>query len=64
VIFATAKTESGLSGKRNVPAVLVGRAASDFVPVTFSNLITRLAFSQPFFTPEDGQTQHVGDFFG
>jgi hypothetical protein len=63
VIFGTAKTESGLSGKRNVPAVLVGRAASTLVPVTFSNLITRFSFSQPFFTPEDGQTQQVSAIF-
>jgi hypothetical protein len=36
---------------------------SSFVPVTFSNLITRISFSQAFFAPEDGTTQLVTAIF-
>jgi len=62
-LFATAHTESGPSGAPNVAAVQVGRAASAMVPVTFGNLITRISFSEPFFAPEDGTTQHVSAVF-
>jgi hypothetical protein len=62
-LFATARCQSGLSGAHDFSAVTVGYGVSSFVPVTFDNLITRVAFSQPLFTPEDGQTQNVSAIF-
>lgn len=62
-IFATAQCLSGPSGTHDVAPPLIGRAASTFVPVTYTNLITRVAFSEPFFMPEDGQTQRVSAVF-
>jgi hypothetical protein len=62
-LFATASCETGPSGAPNVPAVGIGYGVSPFVPVTFSNLITRISFSQPFFAPEDGTTQIVTALF-
>lgn len=62
-LFATAECQSGPSGNHDIPAPLIGRATSSFVSVTNNNLITRVAFSQPFFMPEDGQTQVVSAVF-
>ena len=62
-LFATAECLSGAAGPHDSPAPLIGRAASLFVPVTYNSLISRVAFSQPFFTPEDGQTQRVSAVF-
>jgi hypothetical protein len=62
-LFATAQCDSGPSGVHDVAAPLIGRATSSFVSGAFSNLITSVAFSQPFFMPEDGQTQHVSAVF-
>src|SRR5579884_2477803 len=58
-IFATAKSVSGYEGDVNVSPIVVGHAVSSFVPVTFNNLITEIAFSQVFFDPSSGQTQQV-----
>ena len=43
--------------------ILIGYGVSPFVPVDFENLITRISFSQPFFAPEDGETQQVSAVF-
>jgi len=56
--FATATAFSAYPGPRN-NSPLIGRAVSSYVPVTFSNLISRIAFSQQFFQPSLGQTQEV-----
>ena len=58
VFFATATAFSSYPGPRN-NSPLIGRAVSSYVPVTFSNLISRIAFSQQFFQPSLGQTQEV-----
>ena len=58
-LFATAYCQSGASGTHDVSDVTIGYGVSPFVPVNFDNLITRISFSQPFFAPEDGQTQQV-----
>ena len=64
ILFATAKSLSAPSGGPvNTPAALVGHAVSPFVPVTFSNLVTRISFSEPFFNPDAGQTQQVSAVF-
>ncbi len=59
IIFATAKSQSGLEGIPNSSAATYGRAVSSYVNVTFSNLISSFDFSQPFFEPALGQTQAV-----
>ena len=41
----------------------MGHAVSPFVPVVFSNLVTRISFSEPFFRPALGQTQQVSAVF-
>ncbi len=62
-LFATAETYSTPEGLNNTAQPLVGHTVSSFVPVTFSNLITRVAFSQYFFDPDSGQTQQVSAAF-
>jgi hypothetical protein len=59
VIFATATALSTLPGPSGSHPVNIGRSVSAYVPVTFSNLITRVAFSEVFFEPSLGQTQTV-----
>ncbi len=58
-LFATVKGQSTLSGPSGSYPIDVGYAASAYVPVTFENLITKVAFSEPFFEPSLGQTQQV-----
>ena len=41
----------------------IGHRVSPYVPVAFSNLISRFAWSEPFFRPELGQTQIVSAVF-
>ena len=41
----------------------VGHAVSPFVPVSFSNLVTKISFSEQFFEPSLGQTQQVSAVF-
>src|ERR1700722_3270896 len=63
-LFATVKTESDFSGIPNVSSFPVfAETASSYVKVTFDNLITRFAFSQPYFDPDAGQTQQVSSVF-
>jgi len=57
--FATATVRSGFSGPMGSFPIYTGHAVSAFVPVTFSNLVSEIAFSQPFFEPALGQTQEV-----
>src|SRR6185312_17352452 len=58
-LFATAKALSGFPGPIGSLGILEGQAVSTYVPVTFSNLITKVAFSQVYFEPSLGQTQEV-----
>jgi hypothetical protein len=58
-LFATATGLSQFSDPLDSPQPDVAYAASSYVPVTFSNFISRVAFSQPFFEPTLGQTQQV-----
>ena len=57
VLFATSTAESSF-GNSDSP-VNIGRAVSPYVSVTFTNLITKVAFSEAFFEPSLGQTQEV-----
>jgi Family of unknown function (DUF6345)/FlgD Ig-like domain/Bacterial Ig domain len=57
-LFAVAKSQSGLESYHD-NTITYGSAASPYVNVTFSNLISEVAFSQPFFEPSLGQTQEV-----
>ena len=59
VLFATAKVQSALSGPSGSWPISIGRGVSPYVSVNFTNLITGIAFSQPFFEPSLGQTQQV-----
>src|SRR5664280_2309534 len=63
ILFATAKCASGFGDALNGPTITFGHGVSAFVPVTFSNLVTRISFSQPFFNPTAGQTQQVSAVF-
>ncbi|HEY3761057.1 MAG TPA: DUF6345 domain-containing protein [Verrucomicrobiae bacterium] len=63
-IFATAKSQSGFEGVANGGVITDGRTVSSYVTVTFSNLISRFNFSQPFFEPALGQAQAVTAAFG
>jgi len=63
-LFATAKALSGFPGPIGSLGILEGQAVSTYVPVTFSNLITKVAFSQVYFEPSLGQTQEVTAAFG
>ena len=56
-IFATARALSDFPGPNGYLGILTGRGISAYVPVTFSNLINKVAFSQWFFEPSLGQTQ-------
>jgi hypothetical protein len=59
ILFAVAKSQSKLEGLPNDNSVTYGSAASAYVNVTFSNLVSGVSFSQPFFQPSLGQTQEV-----
>jgi hypothetical protein len=58
-LFAVAKSQSGLEGLLNNSSITYGCSVSAYTTVTFSNLISEFAFSQPFFEPALGQTQQV-----
>lgn len=62
-LFATAVAYSQLNSSINSGPTLVGHGVSPFVQVVFSNLVTRISFSQPFFNPDAGQTQQVSAVF-
>jgi hypothetical protein len=59
ILFVVATARSGMSGPSGNFPIYTGHGVSAYVPVTFSNLISRIAFSQPFFEPSLGQTQEV-----
>ena len=59
VLYAVAIARSALSGPSGAFPIRTSHGVSSYVMVTFSNLITRVAFSQPFFQPSLGQTQKV-----
>ena len=61
VLFATAMARSSF-GNSDSP-VVTGRAVSAYVSVTFTNLITKVAFTEAFFQPSLGQTQQVSASF-
>ncbi len=58
-LFAVAKSVSHFAGIPNDTSVTYGHGVSPYVNVTFNNLITEVAFSQPYFEPSLGQTQQV-----
>lgn len=62
-LFATARCQSAPSGVHDEPDILIGYGVSPYIAPVFSNLITRISFSEPFFTPDDGQTQRVSAVF-
>lgn len=63
-LFATVKTQSKFSGGPNPSSLPVfGQAVSAYKTVTFDNLITSIAFSEPYFDPALGQTQQVSAVF-
>jgi hypothetical protein len=62
-LFATATADSDFSGASGVDPIYTGRGVSPFVPVTFSNLISQIEFSQPFFEPSLSETQVVTALF-
>lgn len=67
-IFAVAESASGLTVLAGVQPghltpITYGQAVSPYVPVTFSNYISQIYFSQPFFEPSLGQTQTITAVF-
>jgi hypothetical protein len=62
-IFATAKSQSTMEGLAHDNHITYGMSVSEYVNVTFDNLITRFDFSEPFFEPSEGQTQKVTAMF-
>ncbi len=62
VLFATVAASTAVDGP-TASFGLAGHAVSSFVGVTFSNLITRISFSEQFFQPSLGQTQQVSAVF-
>jgi len=63
VLFAVAECASDFSGPPLAPPVLIGRAVSPYVPMTFSNLISGFSWSEAFFQPVLSQTQTVSAIF-
>jgi hypothetical protein len=59
VIFATATCTSTPGSDLSDTTTLTGHSVSQFVYVTFSNLVTRINFSQADFDPTLGETQEV-----
>ncbi|MGH7953291.1 MAG: hypothetical protein ACREFE_15445, partial [Limisphaerales bacterium] len=58
ILFATVDSSTAIDGPMDSSG-FTGHGVSPFVPVTFSNLISRISFSQYFFQPSLGQTQQV-----
>jgi len=59
IIFALATAQSALPGPTGSNPITIGYGASPYVTVNFNNLISKISFSEPFFQPSLGQTQHV-----
>jgi Family of unknown function (DUF6345)/FlgD Ig-like domain/Bacterial Ig domain len=62
VLFATVRSSTAVDGPEDSYG-FTGYAVSPMVPVVFSNLVTRISFSQVFFRPALGQTQQVSAVF-
>jgi hypothetical protein len=62
-IFATAKAASEMGGVPGSRNITYGRAVSAYIPVMFSNYVSQIYFSEPFFEPSLGQTQRVTAVF-
>ena len=58
-LFAVATARSSLSGPSGNFPIYTSHGVSPYMQVTFNNLISEVAFSQPFFQPSLGQTQQV-----
>ncbi|HEY3762876.1 MAG TPA: DUF6345 domain-containing protein [Verrucomicrobiae bacterium] len=58
-LYAVATARSSMSGPNGSYPIYTSHGVSSFTSVTFSNLISGIAFSQPFFQPSLGQTQAV-----
>jgi hypothetical protein len=58
-LFAAAKSLSHFEGIPNDASVTYGRSVSTPIVVNFSNLISEVQFSQPYFEPSLGQTQTI-----
>jgi hypothetical protein len=58
-LFAVATARSSLSGPSGTFPIYTSHGVSPYMHVTFSNLISGVAFNQPFFQPSFGQTQLV-----
>ena len=58
-LFAVAKSASHFPGIPGDTGFTYGHAVSPYANVAFSNLITEVAFSQPYFEPASGQTQEA-----
>jgi hypothetical protein len=63
VLFATVEAQSAYGDAVGSGSILTGHGVSAFVPILFSNLVTRISFSQPSFDPSSGQTQQVSAVF-
>lgn len=62
VLFATATSSTQPDGPAGAIG-FTGHAVSAFVPVYFSNLVTKISFSEQFFEPSLGETQQVNAVF-
>ncbi|HWD94253.1 MAG TPA: DUF6345 domain-containing protein [Verrucomicrobiae bacterium] len=62
ILFATVSATTAPDGPQSSYG-LIGYGVSSFVTVNFSNLVTRISFSQPFFDPAQGKTQQVSAVF-
>jgi hypothetical protein len=62
-LFAVAECASDIPEGMDAPNAAYAHAVSPYVAVTFSNLITRYSWSEPFFDPDAGQTQRVSAVF-
>ena len=62
LLFATVTSSTQPDGPAGATG-FTGHGVSPFVPISFSNLVTRISFSQQFFEPSLGQTQQVSAVF-
>ena len=62
-LFATVESASGYGDATDSSAVYTGHGVSSYVSATFSNLISRISFSQVAFDPSSAQTQTVSALF-
>jgi Family of unknown function (DUF6345)/Bacterial Ig domain len=62
-LFAVAEDTTGVPTTPSTNNISPQFAASPYVTPTFSNYISRFWFSEPFFEPELGETQHISAVF-